>query len=72
MQIDSKTAISYLLKMRITHNRVLFSKSIWNDFVNKQAVMSVEYLTSVLNVHAGRESQKAKENSEWELNVSVF
>ena len=38
LQIYRNTALSYLLKMGVTHNRELFSKSIWNDLVSKQAL----------------------------------
>ena len=34
--------------------------------------MSAEYLPSALNVHADWESQNAKNNSDWKLDVSVF
>ena len=34
--------------------------------------MPAEYLPSALNVHADWESRNAKDNSEWELDVSVF
>ena len=34
--------------------------------------MTAEYVPSSLNVHADWESQNAKDNSEWKLDVSVF
>ena len=34
--------------------------------------MSAEYLPSALNVHADWESQNAKDNSDWKLDISVF
>ena len=74
LQIDNKTALSYLLKMVGTHNRELLhiSKSVWSYLLNKQIAMSAEYLPSALNVHADCESRNAKDNSEWKLDVSVF
>ena len=74
LQIDNKTALSYLLKMGGTHNTELLnvSKSIWSYLLSKQIAMSAEYLPSALNVHADWESRNAKDNSEWKLDVSVF
>ena len=74
LQTDSKTALSYLLKMGGTHNRELFhiDKSIWSYLLSKQIAISPEYLPSALNVHADWESRNAKDNSEWKLDVSVF
>ena len=48
------------------------SPSIWSYLLNKQIAMFAEYLTSALNVHTDWESRNAKDNSEWELDVSVF
>ena len=74
LQIDNKTALSYLLKMGVTHNRKLLhiSKSIWSYLLSKQIAMSAGYIRSALNVHADWESRNAKDNSEWKLDVSVF
>ena len=74
LQIDNKTALSYVLKMGGTHNRELLhiSKSIWSYLLSKQIAMSAEYLPSALNVHADWESRNAKDNSEWKLDVLVF
>ena len=74
LQIDNKTALSYLLKMGGTHNKELLhiSKSIWSYLLSKQIAMSAEYLPSALNVHADWESRNAKDNSDWKLDVSVF
>ena len=57
-----------------THNRECFpiSKSIWSYLLTKQIAISAEDLPSALNVHADWESQNAKDNSEWKLDVSVF
>ena len=56
------------------HNRELMhiSPSIWSYLLNKQIAMPAEYLPSALNVHADWESRNAKDNSEWELDISVF
>ena len=74
MLINNKTALSYLLKMVGKYNRGLqhISNSIWNNLFIKQIAMFVEYLPSALNVFADWESQNAKCNSEWQLDVSVF
>ena len=66
--------LSYLLKMEGTHNKELLhiSKSIWSYLLSKQIAVSAEYLPSALNVHADWESQNAKDNSDWKLDVSVF
>ena len=74
MQIDNETSLSYLLKMRVTHNRELLNirKFIWNYLLRKQIALSGEYLPSTLNVHADWDSQIDKDNPEWKLNVSLF
>ena len=74
LQIDNKTALTYRLKMGGTHNRELLhiSKSIWSYLLSKQIAMPAEYLPSALTVHADWESQNAKDNSEWKLDVSIF
>ena len=74
LQIDNKTALSYLLKMGGTHTTepLNVSKSIWSYLLSKQIAMSAEYLPSALNVHADWESRNAKDNSEWKLDVLVF
>ena len=74
MQIDNKTALSYLLKMGDTHTRELLhiSKSIWSYLLSRQIAMSVEYLFSAVNVHTNWESRNVKDNSEWKLDVLVF
>ena len=74
LQIDNNTALSYLLKMVGTHSRKLLhiSKSIWSYFLSKKNVMSEEYLSSALNVHADWGSRNAKANSEWKIDVSFF
>ena len=74
LQIDNKTALSYLLKKGGTHNKELLhiSESIWSYLLSKQNAMPVEYLPSALNVHVDWESRNAKDNSEWKLDVLVF
>ena len=58
LQIDNKTALSYLLKKGGTHNKELLhiSESIWSYLLSKQNAMPVEYLPSALNVHVDWES----------------
>ena len=41
-------------------------------FFSKKIAMPAEYSPSALNVHVDWESGSIKDNSEWELNVSVY
>ena len=73
-QIDNKAALSYLLKMGGTKNEnmIRLSKEIWHYLLNHNMAITAEYLPSVLNTVADRESRKKTDSSEWLLHPKVF
>ena len=59
-QIDNKAALSYLLKMggKKNEHMIKLSKQIWHYLLNQNMSNTAEYLPSVLNTIAERESRK--------------
>ena len=59
-QIDNKADLSYLLKMGETKNEnmIRLSKEIWHYLLNHNMAITAEYLPSILNTVADRESRK--------------
>ena len=74
LQIDNMTALSYLLKMGGTHSQklLILTKEIWNFLIDRQIMITAEYLPSALNIRADWESRNVQDSSEWKLNQSVF
>ena len=65
-QKDNKAAWSYLLKMGGTKNdHIRLIKEIWHYLLNHNMAITAEYLPSVLNTVADRESRKKPDSSEW-------
>ena len=73
-QIHKKATLSYLLKMEGTKNENMnrLSKEIWHYLLNHNMAITAEYLPSVLNTVADRESRKKTDSSEWLLHPKVF
>ena len=73
-QIDNKAALSYLLKIGGTKNEntIRLSKEIWHFLLNHNMAITAEYLLSVLNAVADRESRKKPDSSDWLLHLKVF
>ena len=73
-QIDNKAAFSYLWKMGGTKNEYMIrlSKEIWHYVLNHNMAITAEYLPSVLNTVADRQSRKKTDSSEWLLHPKVF
>ena len=67
-------SLSYLLKMGGTRkgHMIKLSKGIWHYFLNHNISITVEYLPSILNVVADRESRKKPDSSEGVLHPKVF
>ena len=59
-QIHKKATLSYLLKMEGTKNENMnrLSKEIWHYLLNHNMAITAEYLSSVLNTVADRESRR--------------
>ena len=71
-QKDNKAAWSYLLKMGGTKNdHIRLIKEIWHYLLNHNMAITAEYLPSVLNTVADRESRKKPDSSEWLLPSKV-
>ena len=65
-----KGALSYLLKMGETKNRL--NKGIWHYLLTHIMAITVEYLPSVLNTVADRKSRKKTDSPEWLFHAKVF
>ena len=72
--MDNKAALSYLLKMGGTkiENMIRLSKELWHYLLNHNMAITAEYLPSVLNTVADRESRKKPDSSEWLHHPKVF
>ena len=62
IQIDSTTALSYLLKMGGTTDKTLvdLSKDIWKYLILKKITITAEYLPGILNTRADGSLVKAR------------
>ena len=48
------------------------SKEIWEFLISRGIAVTAEYLLSVMNIWANRESRQEMDSSEWKLNPQVF
>ena len=64
--MDNKVALSYLIKMRGTHNKDLLglSKQIWDYLQSKKITITAEYLPCHLNATADWKSRNFQDKSE--------
>ena len=74
LQTDNMVALSYIVKMGETHNKVLsdISKEIWDYLLSKGITITVEHLPGVLNQEADLQSRLKGDSSEWKLKPNVF
>ena len=71
---DNTTALSYLLKMGGTTDKVFvnISKDIWKYLILKQITITAEYLPGILNTRADWQSRHRRDFSEWKLSPILF
>ena len=74
LQTDNMVALSYIVKIGGTHNKVLsdISKEIWDYLLTKGITITVEHLPGVLNQEADLQSRLKGDSSEWKLKPNVF
>ena len=75
IQMDNTFALSYLVKMGGTQNKVMLdlsSKEILAYLIKHKIKITVEYLPSKLNIIADWESRNARDQSEWKLSPKIF
>ena len=73
-EVDNKTALSYLLKMRGAKNLELIqiSKEVWEFLLVQGITITAEHLPGNLNSKADWESRHQKDSSEWKLCLLIF
>ena len=74
-EVDNKTALSYLLKMRGAKNLELIiqiSKEVWEFLLVEGITITAEHLPGNLNSKADWESRHQKDSSEWKLCLLIF
>ena len=71
---DRQQGSLYLFKLGGTKNEhmIRLSKEMWHYLLNRNMAITAEYLPSVLNTVADRESRKKPDPSEWLLHPKVF
>ena len=71
---DNTTALSYLLKMGGTTDKVFvdISKDIWKYLILKQITITAEYFPGILNTRADWQSRHSKDFSGWKLSPILF
>ena len=74
LQTDNIVGLSYIVKMRGTHNKVLsdISKEIWDYLLLKEITVPLEYLPRVLNQEVDFYSRSMKDPSECKLKPRIF
>ena len=71
---DRQQGSLYLFNLGGTKNEhmIRLSKEMWHYLLNRNMAITAEYLPSVLNTVADRESRKKPDSSEWLLHLNVF
>ena len=74
MWIDNQVALSYLVKMGGTKNRLLteISKRIWKFLLDRGISLTAGWIPSKLNWRADQESRRPPDSSDWLLLRPVF
>ena len=74
IQMDNRTAVTYLNKMGGTHAKDLsdLALQIWQWSLERNIVISAEYLPGKENVIADQESLHHRDASDWKLDTQIF
>ena len=74
LQIDNKTALSYLVKMGGTCSQELLqvAKVIWEYLLASRIAVTAEYLPGSLNIQVDWQSRNRRDSSDWKLNHKMF
>ena len=74
MKMDNRRAVAYIQKMGVTRSaRMLpITQEIWKFALDREIVLSAEYLPGSLNTEADWESRNFQDGSDWQLKECVF
>ena len=74
LQMDHIVALSYLVKVGVTQNKVLsdLSKEIWDYLLAKRITITTEYLPGALNKETNFQLRVVRDSSKWKLDYKVF
>ena len=76
LQIDNVVALSYLVKMGGTHNKVLSDisklKLLWNYLLAKVITITAEYFSGTVMKEADFQARAVRDSSKWKLDSKVF
>ena len=74
IQMDNRTVVTYLNKMGGTHAKDLsdLALQIWQWSLERNTVITAEYLPGKENVIADQESRHHRDASDWKLDTQIF
>ena len=74
LQMDHIVALSYLVKIGVTQNKVLsdLSKEIWDYLLAKRITITTEYLPGALNKETNFQLRVVRDSSKWKLDYKFF
>ena len=76
LQIDNVVALSYLVKIGGTHNKVLSDisklKLLWNYLLAKVITITAEYFSGTVMKEADFQARAVRDSSKWKLDSKVF
>lgn len=72
--MDNTAALSYNVKIRGTHNKVLsdLAKETWDYLLANGIMITVEYLPGTFNVKADHQLRSVTDSSEWKVNPLIL
>ena len=74
LKMDNKTAVAYIQKMGRTRfpRMLLLTQEIWKFALDREIMLSVEYVSGSLNTEADWQSRNFQDSSDWQLKKNVF
>ncbi|MCG7869237.1 MAG: hypothetical protein JAY74_23055 [Candidatus Thiodiazotropha taylori] len=74
MKMDNRTAVAYIQKMGGTRSARMLpvTQEIWKFALDREIVLSAEYLPGSLNTEADWQSRNFQDSSDWQLKKCVF
>ena len=74
LRMDNVSAVTYIQKMGGTRSRQLLqeAQTLWDFCLQREILLSAEYLPGRLNIQADWESRNSSDPSDWQLGISLF
>ena len=74
LKMDNRSAVAYIQKMGGTKSQALMkvTQEIWEFCLERQIILTSEYLPGKMNVEADWQSRNFRDSSDWQLKESVF